>query len=140
MVKGGPCRLARPLHDVKLPVRPTLERRSVQPDLLATPPKTLLAFLLPVGKPVLPEHRPNLLGRLSRERIACEESKDVRLGREKSPLDLKDKGVVAPGTQRSEPQVPVKTGLVGRVDSWRRVQILRLVAERIGCPGLAVAR
>src|SRR5437660_167442 len=139
-VLGEWRRHARPFHDDQLPIRPKLERRRIQSELLAAPPEPLLTLVFPVGKPVLPENRSDLLGRLARERIARKESQDVRLGRQKPPLNLKDESVFAPRAKRSEPEIPVKSGLVGRIDSRRHFQILGLVAEGIGCPSLAIAR
>src|SRR4030081_2275383 len=55
-------------------------------------------------------------------------------------FNLKDKNVFTPGTERSEPKIPVKARLVRSVNTRRPVQVLRFVTELVGCPGLAVAR
>src|SRR5215472_83180 len=48
--------------------------------------------------------------------------------------------VLAPGTKRGEPQVPVEARLIGRIDAGGSFYVLWLVAERIGGPGCAVPR
>src|SRR3977135_4364240 len=55
-------------------------------------------------------------------------------------FNLKNKNVFTPGTERSEPKIPVKARLVRSVNARSPVQILRFVTELVGCPGLAVAR
>src|SRR3984893_6752545 len=130
----------RPIHNDKLPVGLAFDGRSIQPDLTAAPPETFLAFVLPVGKPVLPQNHANLPRRFSRKWIGGEKSQYVRLSKEKTLLNLDNKSVFTPGAQRSEPEIPVETRLVGREDSRRRVQILWLITKGVGGPGLAVAR
>src|SRR5271169_4519970 len=74
------------------------------------------------------------------EWVACEQRKHVRLAGQEAFLNLYDPGILPPVTQRSEPQVPVKARLVGRINPRGRMQVLRLIAEGVGRPGLAVAR
>src|SRR5215469_15240647 len=50
------------------------------------------------------------------------------------------KRAFAPVAERSEPQVPIEARLVRRVNAWSFGGILRLVAERIRDPVLAVIR
>ena len=50
-----------------------------------------------------------------------------------------NQGVLLPGTERSEPEIPLKAGLIGGVDAGSLIERLRLEAEGIGDPFLAVA-
>src|SRR5260370_19943240 len=49
-------------------------------------------------------------------------------------------GIRTPGAEGSEPQIPVEARLVGRIDARSLVRILRLVAEGVCKPSLAVVR
>src|SRR5579864_7412954 len=115
------------------------ERRRVVADQLAPPPQTLFTFFLRRGKPILPEQNADLARRL-RKRIAGEERQHVRATCQESLFGARDDGIGAPMTERSEPQIPIETGLVGGVDARSLVGILRLEAKLVRRPGFAVIR
>src|SRR6266851_3444282 len=49
-------------------------------------------------------------------------------------------GIRTPRAEGSEPQIPVEARLVGRIDARSLVGILRLVAEGVCVPSLAIVR
>src|SRR6516162_5069304 len=121
-------------------VRASLEGRGVESQELAAPPHSRGALGGKVGEPVLPQHGANLLRRCLRKRIAGEQREHLRITREQQLLGMKHKSIFAPVSERGEPQVPVKARLVWRVDARRLGRILRLVAEGVSDPVLAVVR
>src|SRR5262249_12954336 len=120
------------------PIRQALERWSVKADQLAAPPDPVLPLGRPIGKPVLPNQGPHLPRRLCRKWITREKPHHAGLVAQEPLLCIDDPQVLAPGAERSEPQVPFKTRLVRRVDPRRLRRVLGLVAEGVGAPGLAV--
>ena len=66
------------------------------------------------------------------EGIAAEEREHVGVVGEQTLFGERHKVVLLPVAERGEPEIPVEAGLIGRVDSGRLVERLRLVAEGIG--------
>src|SRR6516165_4873142 len=126
-------------HEEPLVLAP-LERRGVESQKLAAPPHSRRVLGGKVREPVLPQHGANLLRWSLRKRIAGEQRKHLRITREQQLLGMKHKSIFAPVSERGEPQVPVKARLVWRVDARRLGRILRLVAEGVSDPVLAVVR
>src|SRR6516165_1010736 len=126
-------------HEEPLVLAP-LERRGVESQKLAAPPHSRRVLGGKVREPVLPQHGANLLRWSLRKRIAGEQRKHLRITREQQLLGAKHKGIFAPVAERGEPQVPVKARLVWRVNAWRLGGTLRLVAEAVSDPVLAVVR
>src|SRR5580700_5134479 len=104
------------------------------------PPEACLAFFGRGREPVLPENRAHLMRRLLPKRIPREKRKHIRVGRKQSYLGVNYDGILAPGSERSEPQVPIKTWLIGRVNARRLARVLRFIAKRIWLPVLSVLR
>src|SRR5216683_3671888 len=77
---------------------------------------------------------------MPREWISDEQTDYVRLAGQEALFNLQNPGVLPPGAQRCEPQVPVKAGLIGRVNPRGCMDVLRLISEWIRRPGLAVVR
>src|SRR5260370_12888302 len=78
------------------------------------------------------------MGRPLWKRICRKKGEHVWIIRKQPPLRPQNKRIVAPGSQRGEPQVPIESWLIRRVNAGRLVQILWLVTKRIRNPRLAV--
>ena len=85
----------------------------------------------------MPEKDTDLAGRL-RKWVVGEEAQDIWGALEEAFFRERDNGIGAPVPKGGEPQIPVETGLIRRVDARRLMGILRLEAKRIGDPIFAV--
>src|SRR5690348_7707552 len=106
-----------------------LESGRILAKELAAPPETRCAFRLQVGEPILVDHRAHAYGRRARKRIGSEQGEDVWLICEQTVFGPDHEAVLGPGTERGKPQVPIETRLIGRVNSRRVIEFLRLVAK-----------
>lgn len=113
--------------------------RSIEAEKLTTPPGPGAAFFVHGGEPILPQYSANEARRRLRERIVPEEGYNVGVVGEQALFGERHDFVLAPVIERGEPEIPIKSWLIGRVDARRFVQSLRLVAKWIGDPVLTVA-
>src|SRR5271154_2052596 len=134
--------LCRHLNDDDSAIGFALQQGSVESQELTPPPIPSGAFFRHAGEPILPQHGSDLLRRLLREGIAGKKSQHifVFVAREQPYLGVGDDRILAPRTQRGEPQVPVETRLIRSVDSGRRLYLLRLIAKGIWRPVLTILR
>src|SRR5271157_683100 len=131
-------RLRRPLDHSQLTIGQMCQCRGIKSEEISPPPHPGRALLGQRGKPILPNNRPHELWRSTRERISGEKPQYITIVREQPLLSADHQHVLAPGPKRSEPQVPVESRLIGSIDARCFDGILRLMAEGIRCPSLAV--
>src|ERR1700722_5990213 len=111
----------RPLRDGDPAVGFQLNRGSVKSEQFAPPPHSVLFFFRHGSKPVLPEDRAHLVWRPLRKRIGGKQREHVRIVGEQPSLGAQHHGVVAPLAERCEPQIPIQSRLIGRVNARRFV-------------------
>src|SRR6266511_3995140 len=102
------------------------------------PPRSGCAVLGGIGEPILPLDRAYRHRRLARERIAGEELQHRRLILQQPHFRVEHPAIVDPGAQHREPQVPLESRLIRREEARCLAHVLRLVAEWIGDPRLAI--
>src|SRR5271165_5599674 len=129
-----------PLNDTDFAVKLPGKNGRIQAEKLTSPPVAGVMLLLHRCEPVLPEHGTDVLRRSSGEGVVPEERENVRAIGKQTLFGERDKAVLFPIAERGEPEIPVKSWLIRRVNSRRLVDRLRLVTERISRPGLAVVR
>src|SRR5580692_8749400 len=125
-------------HD--LAVRFALQRRRELLQFLAPPPISRLAFRAHIGKPILILDRAHLSRGRARKWITRKQRQHIRLIFQQ-PLFCPDhKSRLLPRSQRREPQIPFEARLIGRVNSRRFINRLRLVTKRIRDPRFSIQR
>src|SRR5580698_676193 len=132
------CQWLWPLNGVKTAVGFAGKHGRVQAQKLPSPPQAGRTLFRHRCKPILPEYRANVLWWRLREGISCKERQGVGAVCEQTLLGKGHDRILSPVAERGKPEVPVEAWLVGRVDARRFVKRLRLVAEWIGGPDLAV--
>src|SRR5271170_5488151 len=130
----------RPLDDADFAVKLPGKNGRIQSQKLTSPPVTGVMLLFHRCEPVLPEHGTDVLRRSSGEGVVPEERENVRAIGKQMLFGERDKAILFPIAERGEPEIPVESWLIRRINSGRLVDRLRLVAERIRRPGLAVVR
>ncbi len=130
----------RPLDHGRPALRRPSQYRCVESEKLPSPPVPCRSLLCARGEPVLPKYGTHIAGRRLRKRIAPEKREHILVVLKQPLFGEWNKIVLPPVAQRRKPQVPVEARLIRRVDAGSLVQRLRLVAERIRCPVLAVIR
>ena len=129
---------SRPRDRLNVALSCSLQRGGVQAQKLPAPPHSCFTFFCHGCEPVLPEQYANLTGRIASKRIVRKERKDILIVREQSQLGIRHDRILAPRAQRSKPQVPIKSRLIGGIDPRPLIQCLWLVAKRICHPILSV--
>lgn len=127
-------------NDYDLPIRLTLQSGPKQSLKLALPPKARIRLGSKVGEPILPRHGTHLERWVAGERIGRKKFEHAGVVVEQKQFRARHPRVFSPVAQGGEPEVPIKAGLIGRVDARRLGWVLRFVAKGIGDPCLAVAR
>src|SRR5512142_281793 len=102
--------------DPNAPVAPALQWRRVSTEQLSMPKDALRVALIQRREPVSIDDDPNLRRSFAMERIECEKRKDVAFALEQGRRGAKDPAVLLDCPERCKPQVPLETGLIGRVD------------------------
>src|SRR5580704_7905501 len=129
-----------PLDHRDGPVRFSLQCGCIQSQQLSTPPHPRRAFFGHCREPVLPEYRADLSRWFLRKRIAGKECQHILVIGKEPELRVRHNRILAPGTQRREPKVPIEPRLIRRVDPGRFIHVLRLEAKRVSHPVLAIWR
>src|SRR5581483_4501268 len=130
----------RPLCYDDLPIRLARQCRRIKSQVLAFPPHSRRSFLGQAREPILPKDGPHLLGRVAIEWIARKQRQHIGRVIQQALLRAGHNRVFAPRAQRCEPQIPVETRLIRRIDAGPLRRILRFVTERIRAPVLAITR
>src|SRR5439155_22229052 len=105
---------------------------------LPAPPHSGLLLFCHGGEPVLPEHCTYLGGWLARKRITCKESEHIGIVFEQSHLGIGHNWIFTPRAEWGEPQVPVETRLIRRVDARRLARVLGVITKRMRDPILPI--
>ena len=121
----------RPLHHDDLAAGVQLNHRSVESEQFAAPPHAVVSFFRHGRKPVLPEDGADLRGGPCGNGFAAKSARTSGSFESRRHSAAQYHWIVTPLAERCEPQVPVESRLIGRVDARRFVQLLRLVAEGI---------
>ncbi len=114
------------------------EGGGVGTEELAGPPDVFEVFLGGGREPVLPEDGADVAGRGGGEGVGGEESEDVAVVSKEELFGAGDDGVVGPGAEGCEPEIPVEARLVGGVDAGAIGGVLGLIEEGVGGPVCAV--
>ena len=105
-----------PLYDLRPAIRCQCDFRRIQSEQLAPPPVSRSALFLHRGEPVLPEYRARESGWRVRKRIGLEQAEHIGIIRQQSFFGQWNDLVLAPFPQRCEPEIPLESRLIRRVN------------------------
>src|SRR5258705_10174272 len=130
----------RPLRHDDFSLGCPFERRRINATEFTAPPLTSGSLRGAISEPVLPHHRTHEFWRRLRKRIGTKQRQYVRSTVEKLFFRSNHERILAPRSERGEPQVPFEPRLIRSVNSRRFLQILWLCGEKIDDPVRAVIR